>query len=59
MFELRMNIWWENIVQLGIPLLIVLIPIAVAVVLVRKENKKKDWSPNSFVQQLISLFGNK
>ena len=41
MIELRMNIWWENIVQLGIPLLIVLVPILVAIVLVRKENKKK------------------
>ena len=41
MFELRMNIWWENIVQLGIPLLIVLVPILVAIILVRKENKKK------------------
>jgi len=42
MIELRMNIWWENIVQLGIPLLIVLVPILVAIILVRKENKKKD-----------------
>ena len=41
MIDLRMNIWWENIVQLGIPLLIVLVPILVAIVLVRKENKKK------------------
>ena len=41
MIDLRMNIWWENIVQLGIPLLIILIPIIVAIVLVRKENKKK------------------
>ena len=41
MNDLRMNIWWENIVQLGIPLLIVLAPILVAIVLVRKENKKK------------------
>ena len=35
-----MNIWWENIVQLGIPLLIVIVTIIVAIVLVRKENKK-------------------
>jgi len=41
MIELKMNIWWENIVQLGIPLLIVLVPIVVAIVLVGKENKKK------------------
>ena len=41
MIDLRMNIWWENRVQLGIPLLIVLAPILVAIVLVRKENKKK------------------
>jgi branched-subunit amino acid permease len=39
--DLKMNIWWENIVQLGIPLLIVLVPIVVAIVLVRKEKKKK------------------
>ena len=42
MNDLRMNIWWENLVQLGIPLLIVLVPILVAIILVRKENKKKD-----------------
>jgi|TARA_B110000503_G_scaffold141042_1_gene233453 hypothetical protein len=36
----RMNIWWENIVQLGIPLLIVIVTIIIAIVLVRKENKK-------------------
>ena len=41
MIDLRMNIWWENIVQLGIPLLIILIPIIVAIILVRKENKNK------------------
>ena len=41
MIDLRMNIWWENIVQIGIPLLIILVPIGVAIVLVRKENKKK------------------
>ena len=41
MIELRMNIWWENLVQLGIPLLIILIPIFVAIILVRKENKNK------------------
>ena len=41
MIELRMNIWWENLVQLGIPILIILVPIVVAIVLVRKENKKK------------------
>jgi|TARA_B110000858_G_scaffold189729_1_gene236805 hypothetical protein len=35
-----MNIWWENIVQLGIPLLIVIVTIIIAIVLVRKENKK-------------------
>jgi len=36
----RMNIWRENIVQLGIPLLIVIVTIIIAIVLVRKENKK-------------------
>jgi hypothetical protein len=36
----RMNIWWENIVQLGIPLLIVIVTIIIAIVLFRKENKK-------------------
>ena len=41
MIDLKMNIWWENIVQLGIPLLIILIPIIVAIILVRKENKNK------------------
>jgi len=35
-----MNIWWENIVQLGIPLLIVIVTIIISIVLVRKENKK-------------------
>ena len=43
MIELRMNIWWENLVQLGIPILIILVPIVVAIVLVRKENKKKKY----------------
>jgi len=42
MNDLRMNIWWENLVQIGIPLLIVFVPILVAIILVRKENKKKD-----------------
>ena len=41
MIELRMNIWWENLVQLGIPILIILVPIVAAIVMVRKENKKK------------------
>ena len=41
MIDLRMNIWLENIVQIGIPLLIILVPIVVAIVLVRKENKNK------------------
>jgi branched-subunit amino acid permease len=41
MIGFRMNIFWENLIQLGIPLLIVLVPILVAVILVRKENKKK------------------
>jgi branched-subunit amino acid permease len=45
MIELRMNIWWENIVQLGIPLLIILVPIVVAIILVRKE-KLKTQLPN-------------
>ena len=41
MIDLRMNIWWENLVQLGIPILVIIVPIVVAIVLVRKENKKK------------------
>ena len=41
MIALKMNIWWENLVQLGIPFLILVVPIAVAVILIRKENKKK------------------
>jgi branched-subunit amino acid permease len=45
MIDLRMNIWWENIVQLGIPLLIILVPIVVAIILVRKE-KLKTQLPN-------------
>lgn len=40
-YILKMNIWWENFVQLGIPLLIIVLPIVVAVILVRKKNKKK------------------
>ena len=40
-YILKMNVWWENFVQLGIPLLIIVLPIVVAVILVRKENKKK------------------
>ena len=40
-YILKMNVWWENLVQLGIPLLAIIIPILVAIVLVRKENKKK------------------
>ena len=41
MIDLRMNIWWENLVQIGTPLLIIIVPIVVAIILVRKENKKK------------------
>lgn len=41
MIYLRMNVWWENIVQLGIPALIVLLPIVVAIILVRKEKKSR------------------
>ena len=40
-YIINMNVWWENFVQLGIPLLIIVLPIVVAVILVRKENKKK------------------
>jgi len=40
MIDLRMNIWWENLLQIGIPLLIIIAPIVVAIILVRKENKK-------------------
>ena len=40
MIDLRMNIWWENLVQIVIPLLIIIAPIVVAIILVRKENKK-------------------
>ena len=42
MIVFKMNVWWENLVQLGIPLLIILIPIFLAIILVRKENKKED-----------------
>tara|TARA_B100000035_G_C20919418_1_gene517784 strand:- start:440 stop:586 length:147 start_codon:yes stop_codon:yes gene_type:complete len=40
-YILKMNVWWENFVQLGIPLLIIVLPVVVAVIMVRKENKKK------------------
>lgn len=40
MIDLRMNIWWENIVQLGIPLFIVIVAILVAIFSVRKEKRK-------------------
>ena len=42
MIDLKMNIWWENLVQLGIPFLFIVVLIPVAIILVRKENKKKD-----------------
>jgi len=36
-----MNIWWENFVQLGLPLFIFLGLVVYAVIKVRNENKKK------------------
>jgi len=53
----RMNIWWENIVQLGIPLLIVIVTIIIAIVLVRKENKKNylvSFCSSGYLKSLIS-----
>lgn len=36
MFALKMNVVWENLVQLGLPLFFVIVPIVVAIVLLRK-----------------------
>ena len=41
MIELRMNIWWENIVQLGIPLFIFIGFSIYAIIKVRNDNKNK------------------
>ena len=41
MIDLKMNIWWENLVQLGIPFLIIVVLFPVAIISVRKEKKKK------------------
>ena len=41
MIDLKMYILRENLVQLGIPFLIIVVLIPVAIILVRKENKKK------------------
>ena len=41
MIELRMNIWWENIVQLGIPLFIFIVFSIYAIIKVRNDNKNK------------------
>jgi len=41
MFELRMNIWWENIVQLGIPLIIFIGFSIYAIIKVRNVNNNK------------------
>ena len=41
MIDLRMNIWWENIVQLGIPLFIFIGFSIYAIIKVRKDNKNK------------------
>jgi hypothetical protein len=41
MFYLKMNIWWENFVQLGLPLFIFLGLFVYAVIKVSNENKKK------------------
>ena len=32
-----MNVWGENLIQIGIPLLIILVPIVLAIILVRKK----------------------
>ena len=41
MIDLKMNIWWENLVQLGIPFLFIVVLIPVAIILVRKESLNK------------------
>jgi len=41
MIDLKLYILWENLVQLGIPFLIIVVLIPVAIISVRKEKKKK------------------
>jgi len=41
MIDLRMNIWWENIVQLGIPLFVFIGFSVYAIIKVRNDNKNK------------------
>ena len=36
-----MNVWWENIFQLGIPLFSIISLVVISYLLIRKEKKKK------------------
>jgi len=37
---IKMDFWWENFVQLGLPLFLLLCLVVYAVIKVRNENKK-------------------
>ena len=54
MIELRMNIWWENIVHLGIPLFIFIGFSIYAIIKVRNDNKNK-WKNFKALTPYIKL----
>lgn len=38
--NLKMNVWWENFFQLGLPLFLITSLVLIAYILIKKENKK-------------------
>ena len=38
--NLKMNVWWENFFQLGLPLFLIISFVLIAYILIKKENKK-------------------
>ena len=39
--SLKMNVWWENFFQLGIPLFSIISLVVISYLLIRKEKNKK------------------
>ena len=36
-----MNVWWENLIQIGIPILIIFVPIVLAIIIGQKRKQKE------------------
>ena len=41
--NLKMNVWWENFFQLGLPLFSIISLVVISYLLIRKEKNKKQF----------------